>query len=415
MLTRQRVVVTGLGVVAPSGIGKGAFWDSLLTCKSGIGPITLFDARAFKSKIAGEVKNFDLLDYHEPKTRVDRLARHTQFALAAAKEAITDAGLLRYQGGEAGGHIPVILGVSSSAMDVVAHGNDRLLSRGPARVPTYIIDASIPQQAASVVSQELGFSTRAQTISSACAAGLEAIGEATSVIQFGKADIAVAGGGDAHISPLPFACLDKAGLASRRNDDPEHASRPFDRDCDSGVISEGTGVVILENLEHALARGAHIYCEIQGFGRRGDPDLAEPASGMGDAMEIALANAGRRPEDVDFICAHGPGHPVIDRIESEAIKCVFGQAAYRVPVTSIKGVVGNPVSGAGPMQLIASACVIESGLIPPTANLEHPAPGCDLDYVTREPRLARVRCALINVHGLGGGNDCMVVERMDDV
>ncbi len=415
MLTRQRVVVTGLGVVAPNGIGKHAFWDSLLTCKSGIAHITLFDTRGFKSKIAGEVRNFDLLDYHEPKTKVERLARHTQFALAAAKEAITDAGLAGYRGDDGGGNIPVILGLSGSAMDVLAHITDRLLTRGPGRVPSYSVDATIPQQAASAVSEELGFSMRAQTVSTACAAGLEAIGEAMSVIRLGEADVAIAGGCDALISPLPFACLDKAGLCSRRNDDPEHASRPFDKDCDSGVISEGTGVIVLESLEHALARGTRTYCEILGFGRRGDPELQDPGSGMGDAIEIALANAGRRPEDIGFICAHGPGHPVIDRVETEAIKRVFGHSAYRIPVTSIKGVMGNPVSAAGPLQLIATACVMESGEIPPTANLDNPAPGCDLDYVAREPRLARIECALINVHGLGGGNDCIVVERMEDV
>ena len=412
MLSRQRVVVTGLGIVAPNGIGKTAFWNSLLTRKSGIGRITLFDASEFKSQIAGEVKNFDLLNYYEPKTKVDRLARHTQFALAAATLALADAGLQGFKGDRDGGAVPVILGVSSSAMDVIAHGTDRLQTRGPARVPSYSIDASIPQQAASVLARELGFAARAQTVSSACAAGLEAIGEACAAIWQGRTDLAVAGGGDAHITPLPFACLDRAGLASRRNDDPERASRPFDRDSDSGVISEGVAVVILENLQHALARGARLYCELTGYGNHGDPDPAVPCSGLPGAIRMALANAGRRPEDIDCICAHGPGHPVIDRVETQMIKEALGAHAYRVPVTSIKGVVGNPVAAAGPMQLVACACILEQNAIPPIANLEHPAPGCDLDYVMHDPRVARVGCILLNVHGLGGGNGSLIVERV---
>ena len=213
-------------------------------------------------------------------------------------------------------------------------------------------------------------------------------------------------------SPLTFACLAKAGLVSLRNDFPGKASRPFDADCDSGVISEGAGILILENLPHALARNAKPYLEITGYATRFDTDPAISGSGLNVTMSEALANASRRPLNVDYICAHGPGHPVLDRMETRMIKNVLGAHAYKIPVSSIKGVTGNPLSAAGPFQLIACSMATRHGMIPPTANLDKPALECDLDYVPKTPRRMYPSCILINSHGLGGGNSCLITERI---
>jgi 3-oxoacyl-[acyl-carrier-protein] synthase II len=247
----------------------------------------------------------------------------------------------------------------------------------------------------------------------ACAAGLDGVAQAVEVIHSGQADIAIAGGADAPVTSLTFACLDKAGLVAAYNERPECASRPFDRDRETGVVSEGAGVLIVENLDHALARGAGIYLEITGYGSQSDLDPTQHGSGLEHAIRLALANACKRPEDIDYICAHGPGHPVLDRAETEMVKRVFGEYSYRIPVSSIKGVTGNPLAAAGPLQLIACACAIRDQLVPPTANLENVDPCCDLDYVPTAPRATRIECALINCHGLGGGNSCMIVERFD--
>ncbi|MBT3194308.1 MAG: beta-ketoacyl-[acyl-carrier-protein] synthase family protein [Verrucomicrobia bacterium] len=412
LFSDQRAVVTGIGVVAPNAVGKVAFWDSLLAGHSGTKRITLFDPSSYRSQIAGEVANFDLRDYLKPKGRVSRMSRQTQLALAAAVLAEADVGISAKT--LAGfGPVPIYLGVSSSAIEIVEKGIERMARRGAARVPTSVVEASSPQQAASTIGEELGFPTTVHTIASACAAGLEATGIATDSILGGKADLVITGGADAPITKLSFACFDRAGLASARNDDPARASRPFDRDCDSGVISEGAGILFIENYEQAVARGANIYMEILGYASHADPGLDRPMLGLQDSMEIALANAHKRPVDIDYICAHGPSHPVIDRAETDMIKAVFGADAYRVPVTSVKGNIGNPLAAAGPIQLASCALALQSGIIPPIANHENPAEGCDLDYVSGTGRTTHPRTALINAHGLGGGNTSLVVQRID--
>ena len=410
MLTRNRVVVTGLGIVAPNGIGKVDFWNSLLAAQSAIGPITLFDASQHSSRIAGEVKVFDP-KIHLAGTEVNsrRLARHTQFALAATLMALNDANLTE-QDVRPKAAFPLVLGVSTSAFDVIEDAMERMMERGPERVPSHVVHASNPHQAATLVSQHVPLVTRALTISSACAAGVDAVGVAADMIRAGKVDVAVCGGPDACVTPLAFAVLAKAGLLSMRNDEPEKASRPFDVDRDSGVISEGAGLIILENLDHARGRGAQPYLEITGQATRLDPDLNVPGSGFYETMTEAMANAGRRATDVDYISAHGPGHPVLDRVETAMIKKVFGQRAYSVPVSSIKGVIGNPLSAAGALQVIACCLAVRHGIIPPTANLDIADPECDLDYVPRVARRARISCALVNSHGVGGGNTTLVLE-----
>ncbi len=413
MTGRNRVVVTGLGVVAPNGIGKEAFWQSLVEGRSGIGPITLFDASDHPCRIAGEVKDFNPQRYFSANGSLKRMARQCQFALAATHMALADASLPEDDLAPSR-PVPLLIGIGCAAMDVIEEGMTRLLERGPSRVPTHTVQAGQPHHAASTVAQHLPLVTQAVTISSACAAGLDAIGMATDMVRRGKADVAICGGTDAPINPMTYACLAKSGLLTTRcNDNPQQASRPFDAEPDSGVISEGAGIVVLENLEYALARGATPYMEILGYATHVDSDLDVSGSGFDAAMEEALANASCHPADINYISAHGPGHPVMDHIETIMIKKVFGRCAYTIPISSIKGVTGNPLSAAGAMQVIACALMMRTDTVPPTTNLDTPAPDCDLDYVPGRARRLHVMRALINSHGLGGGNSALVVKRFD--
>ncbi len=411
MATPIKVVVTGLGVVAPNGIGKEAFWETLLAGRSGIGPITLFDASEHPCRIAGEVKNFDLNALVEGVNgNLKRIARQTQLALAAASLALKDARVSPDSLGQ-DTPFPLLLGIGCAPMDIIEEGMSRLLRHGPMRVPSYTVHSGQPHHAASHVAKHISVLTQSITISSACAAGLDSIAMAADRIRSGTASIALCGGTDAPISPMTFACLAKTGLLSLRNDTPEKASRPFDMDRDSGVISEGAGMVVLESLPHALARNATIYLEVKGHASCVDPDMDISGCGLEYTMLQSLANACMRAEAIDYISMHGPGHPVMDRIETELVKKVFGTHAYRIPASSIKGVTGNPLSAAGAMQVIACALSMRDNLIPPTANLEKPDPACDLDHVPLTPRHQRIDTALINSHGIGGGNCSMIVQR----
>ena len=411
MIKRNRVVLTGMGVLAPNGTGLDAFWHSLLTCKSGIGPITLFDASAYKSRIAGEVKNFDPCDYIEPELKPKRMARHTQLAYAATMMALKDAGL-DIDHLELPSPTPVIIGVSTSALDVIERVFHDVNERSPDRVSPSALGASKPQAAANLIADRLGVSANAATVSSACPSGLDAIADATDLIRCGAAEIAIAGGADAPITPLAMASFAATGLSSLRNDEPERASRPFDLERDSGVISEGAGVFVLENMERAEARGARMYLEISGYGKQRDFDATRPASGLEHSMKLALANASQTINEVDYISAYGPGHPFLDAMEIEIIKRVFGARARFVPVSSIKGVTGNALAAGGPFQLSACALAMRDNLIPPTANYETADPRCDLDVVPNRARKARIDCALINVRGLGGSASTLVVDRV---
>lgn len=413
MAKRNRVVVSGMGVLAPNGTGLEAFWDSLLQGRSGIGPITLFDASNFKSRIAGEVKNFDPLDYIAPEHKPKRLARHTQLAYAATVMALKDAGFdmdhLKLPS-----PTPVIIGVSTSAIDVIESVYRAVRADTPNRAPTSSAAASIPQAAANFIADRLGHCANATTVSSACPSGLDAIADAAAMIRNGEAEFAIAGGADAPITPLTMASFIASGLTSTRNSEPETASRPFDLTRDSGVISEGAGVLILENLERAEARGARPYLEIVGYGKQRDIDPTYPASGLEFSMGMALANAGCTTGDVDYISAYGPGHPVLDSAEVRIIKRVFGKRAFLVPVSSIKGVTGNPLAAGGPFQLVACALSMRDQMLAPTANYEVADPACDLDFVPNRCRKATTNCALINVRGIGGSASSMIVRRVTD-
>jgi 3-oxoacyl-[acyl-carrier-protein] synthase II len=411
MIKRNRVVITGIGILAPNGIGIEPFWESLLAGRSGIGPITLFDASEFKSRIAGEVKAFNPSDYIEPELKPRRMARHTQLSYAATMMALKDAGF-NLSKLELPSPTPVIIGISTSAIDIIESVHFALQNNGPNRAPTTSAYASIPQAAANTIADRIGASAHAATVSSACPSGLDAVADAAAMIRSGEAEIAIAGGADAPITPLTMASFIAGGLSSSRNSDPQKASRPFDLERDSGVISEGAGVFVLEDLEHAEARGARAYLEIGGYGKQRDLDSAKPGSGLEDSMTIALANAGRAPSDIDYISAYGPSHPVLDAVEVGAIRKVFRERAYCLPVSSIKGVTGNPLSAAGPFQVAACALSFRDQIIPPTANYEVQDPDCDLDFVPNRPRKAKLDCALVNVRGIGGSASTLVVERI---
>jgi 3-oxoacyl-[acyl-carrier-protein] synthase II len=410
-MKRNRVVITGIGILAPNGTGLEPFWKSIVAGESGIGPVTRFDATGFKSRIAGEIKNFDPFDYIEPELKPKRMGRHTQLAYAATMMALKDAGL-DADNPELPSPTPVVIGVSSSAIDVLERAFEVVRENGPNRASPTTLAHMIPQAAANVIADRIGICANAATVSSACPSGLDAVAQATAMIGGGEAEIAIAGGADVPVTPLAMSMFIASGLSSFHNSEPERASRPFDLGRDSGVISEGAGVMILEDMARAEARDARPYLEITSYGKHRDRDPERPGSGLEDSMRIALANAGILTTDIDHISAYGPGHPVLDATEVEAIKNVFGTHAYSIPVTSIKGVTGNAMAAAGPFQLAACALAMRDGIISPTANYEVPDPVCDLNFVVSRPRKAKINYALINVRGLGGSASTMIVNRV---
>ena len=413
-MKRNRAVITGIGILAPNGTGIDAFWESLLAGRSGIGPITAFDASEFKSRIAGEVKNFDPLDYMDAEWRPKRMARHTQLAYAATKMALQDANL-DPKAERNGSVLPICIGVSTSAMDILERGFRELEDRGARGVNPGVVKNCQPQAVALLIAEKMGVETEAVTVSSACPSGVDAIALAVARITSGEVDVAIAGGADAHVTPLAMASFASAGLSSFANADPAHASRPYDAASETGVISEGAGIFVLENLDRALARGAVPYLEITGYSAQTDHDPSDPCSGLEPTMRLALANACRSREEIDYICLYGPGHRELDLAEVRMIRRVFGSLADHIPVSSIKGVTGNPLAAAGAFQVACCALAFKHNIIPPTANLDSPNVGCDLDFVPGAGRKARLNCALVNVRGLGGGNSSMVVERVSEM
>ncbi len=412
MHKRNRVVITGMGILAPNGTGLPAFWDSLLAGRSGIGPITHFDASRYRSRIAGEVKNFDPNDYIEAELKPKRMARHTQLAYAATMMALKDAGLDIHDL-NLPSPTPVIIGVSMNAMDVVERAFHTVQNVSPNRAAPTTSASSIPQAPANVIADRLGICANAATVSSACPSGLDAIADAAAMIRSGEAELAIAGGTDAPITPLVMASFIASGLSSERNDEPEKASRPFDVERDSGVISEGAGVVVLENMERAEARGARIHLEIASYGKQRDRDHERPASGLEDSMRIALGNAGWSVDDIDYISAYGPGHPILDAAEIGIVKKFFGARSAWIPVNSIKGATGNALAAGGPFQIIASALSVQHQTIAPTTNCDVLDPACDMDIVRGKPRKAILNRILINVRGLGGSASTMAVNRVN--
>lgn len=408
---QRRVVITGIGAVCPIGIGIPALWDALLKRRSGIGTITRFDTTDMASTVAGEVKNFDPLRLIEPRMKPKRLSRQTQYAVVSAAEAVRDAALSRDDLNRR--RVGVIVGSSTCNVETITESALKMQQKGAANGNAAGVTMSNLQASALAVAELLRLEDAfAIGISTACISGVDAVRMACDLIRSGRFETVICGGTDAPLSLTPMAEFCLAGLSSTRNGDPEHASRPFDRDRDRGVISEGSAIVVVEDYEAAIARGAPLYAEILGEYSAVDQSKDRPGCGLSVCMRHALANAQCEVGEIDYISAWGCGHLVIDRIETEAIKEVFGARAHDVAVGSIKGVTGIPLGAAGVLQLVASAMAHRHDLLPPTANCELGDLDCDLDYISGAPRRVRLRRSLLNSHGLGGSNTCLVLGRI---
>jgi len=413
-LVGKRVVITGIGALTPIGIGKEDFFAGLKAGKNGISRITRFDPEPFVSQMAGELKGFDPHDYMDRKD-VRRMDKFCQYAVAAAHQAIKDSGLKLDQ--EDLERIGVVVGTGIGGIETLAEQVLVLDKRGPGRVSPFFIPMIIANMAAGQISIMYGLKGPSLTTVSACASSADALGQALRMIQHGEADIVLAGGAEAPVAPTALAGFGSMRALSTRNQDPEHACCPFDKARDGFVMGEGAGLVILEELEHARARGAQIYGEFVGYGATLDAHhITAPApegEGAARAMAAALADAGVEPEQIDYVNAHGTSTEYNDLYETMAIKTVFGERAYRVPVSSTKSMIGHLLGAAGVVEFIASLCAINENLIPPTINYEHPDPECDLDYVPNKPRPAQVNTVLANSFGFGGHNVALVVRRYD--
>jgi len=404
---RRRVVVTGLGAVTPVGIGVDAFWRGLLEGRSGVGYITRFDTTDFPVKIGAEVTDFDPLDFIDRK-EARRMDRFCQFAVAAAELAVEDAGLDKYDPDRTG----VVMGTGVGGMETLIQQLDVMKRRGPERVSPFFVPMMIANMAAGQIAIRFDARGPNSTVVTACAAATNAIGDAFRIIASGLADVMITGGAEAAFVPIAVAGFWTMRALSRRNGEPEKASRPFDAGRDGFVMGEGAGVLVLESLEHALARGAEIYGEVLGYGMAADAyHITAPAprgAGGVRSMTWALEDAGLEPESVDYINAHGTSTPLNDRLETEAIKTVFGQHAYKLAVSSTKSVTGHLLGAAGAIEAMACLLAIRDGVVPPTINHDQPDEGCDLDYVPNVARRMKVRIALSNSFGFGGQNATLI-------
>ena len=412
----NRAVITGLGVISPIGIGRENFWAALIAGKNGISRITRFDPTDYPCQVAGEVDDFNPDDFIDKK-EAKRMDRYTQFAVGAARLAVEDAKLDL----EAVDHnrFGVFIGSGIGGMETLHEQYKRLFDKGPSRISPFFIPMMIANLAAGQVAIDFKIHGPASCIVTACASGSDCIGDALRVIQRGDADLMLAGGAEAAISPAGVAgfCSMKA-LCFDHNDDPAHASRPFDKSRSGFVMGEGAGIVLIENLEHARKRGAHIYAELSGYGRTADAyHITSPAPHgefQGLCMKHALDDAKLQPEQIDYVNAHGTSTHLNDACETEAIKTVFGDHAKKLAVSSIKSMTGHLLGAAGGIECIATALTIERGIIPPTINYETPDDGLDLDYVPNKAREQKVAGAISNSFGFGGQNACIALERFVD-
>ncbi|MGQ0644381.1 MAG: beta-ketoacyl-ACP synthase II [Elusimicrobiota bacterium] len=410
---KKRVVITGIGIVSPIGIGKEKYWDSLKSGRSGFGKISFFDPAAYPCHIDAEVRDFQPEDFIDKK-KARRMDRFTQFAMAGARLAMADSGLdLTKENMERCG---VIVGSGIGGLPTIEAEHKILLEKGPKRVSPFLIPMLITNIAPGEIAIEYGFVGPNYSVSSACATANHAIGEALRHLRYGDADVIIAGGTEAAITPLGVAGFCQArALTTAFNDNPQKASRPFDANRSGFVMGEGCGIVILETLEHARARGAKIYAELAGYGATDDAyHITAPhpeAHAASRAMQMALADADARPEDVNYINAHGTSTELNDKTETVAIKKVFGERAPKIPISSTKSMTGHLLGAAGAAELIATLLNMENKTIHPTINYETPDPACDLDYVPNTARPADVTCALSNSLGFGGHNAVIVVKK----
>ncbi|MCX7781129.1 MAG: beta-ketoacyl-ACP synthase II [Negativicutes bacterium] len=411
---KKRVVVTGIGAITPIGIGKHEYWNSLLAGKSGITKITRFDASAYATQIAGEVKGFDPGLYMDKK-EAKRMDRFTQFAIAATKMALDDSGI--NLDNEDRSRIGTLIGTGIGGMDTLHDQYSVLFEKGPGRISPFFVPMMIGNMAAGQTSITFGLQGPCSCVVTACATGTNAIGDAFKIIQRGDADVMVAGGTEATISPAATAGFCSMKAMSTRNNEPEKASRPFDKDRDGFVMGEGAGIVILESLEHAVARGATIYAEITGYGSNADAyHITAPAPEGAQAaacMAMALRDAGLKPEDIDYINAHGTSTPLNDKNETLAIKALFQEHAYKLSVSSTKSMTGHLLGAAGAIEFIALTLATYTDKLPPTINYETPDPELDLDYVPNKMKEKKVRAALSNSFGFGGHNATVLVKKFE--
>ncbi len=416
MNSDRRVVITGLGAITPLGNDVETFWSNLKNGVSGIRAIDAFDTTAYDCKIGGQVLDFDPKPFFKNPKDVRRTDRFTQLAMAAAKMAIEDSGIdvvnLKHRD-----RFGVIVSTGIGGLKTLQDQLTILLTKGPSRNSPFTIPMLISNMASGVISMEFNLHGPNLCIVTACATSNNAIGESWRIIKFGDADVFLAGGSEASIVEIGLAGFSAMKALSTCNDEPERASRPFDRDRDGFVMSEGAGVVVVEELEHAKARGAKIYCELTGYGLSADAyHMTAPppdAEGAARAMQLALEHAHISPEQVDYINAHATSTGIGDVSETRAIKHVFGEHAYKVPISSTKSMTGHLLGGAGAVEMAACALAIRDGVIPPTINLENPGDECDLDYTPNSAREKKVRVALNNSFGFGGHNATLVATAFE--
>ena len=408
----RRVVITGLGALTPLGNSTEEFWSGLKQGKSGIGPISKFDATDFPTRIAGEVRNFDPLKYVDKK-EARRLDPYLQYAIATSVMAVEDAALdpAKIDGTRFG----VLIGSGIGGISTLIEGEEVRKTKGPDRVSPFVIPMLIVNMAAGLVSMRFGAKGPNSSVVTACATGNHAIGDAFKIIERGDADIMIAGGAEAIIVPLTIAGFCSMKAMSTRNDEPEKASRPFDAGRDGFVCGEGAGIVVLESLEHAVRRDARIYAEVVGYGMTGDAHHMTAPDPDGDgatrAMQVAIRDAAIEPAAIGYINAHGTSTPYNDKFETLAIKRVFGEHARRLAVSSTKSMTGHLLGAAGGIEAIATTLTLHHGLLPPTINYETPDPECDLDYVPNQARKVDVEYALSNAFGFGGTNATLAFRR----
>jgi 3-oxoacyl-[acyl-carrier-protein] synthase II len=411
--SQRRVVVTGLGLVTPLGTGVEKTWKALCAGESGIGRITRFDPTGYDAQIAGEVKDFDPAQFIEKK-EIKKMDTFIHYAVGASQLAVDDARLKVVP--EEATRVGVYIGSGIGGLGSIEHYHDVLKEKGPGRVSPFFIPMTIINLASGQVAIRLGAKGPNSCAVTACATGNHCIGDAYRLIQRSDADVMIAGGAEAAITPLGVAGFASAKALSFRNDEPTKASRPFDKDRDGFVLGEGAGVVVLEELEHARRRGARIYAEVIGYAMNSDAYhiTAPPEEGEGAVrcMEMALKNAAVAKSDIGYINAHGTS-TMADAIETKAIKQVFGEQAYRIPVSSTKSMTGHLLGAAGGIEAVFSILALFHGLLPPTINLDHPDPACDLDYVPNQARPSTLNVVLSNSFGFGGVNACLLFRRCD--
>ncbi len=413
----RRAVVTGLGAITPIGNSARAYWDNLLAGTSGVGPITQFDPTGMDVLIAAEVRDFDPNVYMDRKM-ARRMSRFIHLAMAAAGEAVEDAGVdFKAFNQDQHDRTAVVMNTGGGGMEQVLEGTRVLAEKGPGQVSPFAIPALSGSMAACQISMKYGITGPVIAQVAACASSVISFIDGMRMIRDGEIDLAIVGGTEGSLLPIAFAALGNMGALSRRNDDPTHASRPFDRDRDGFVFGEGAAAVVLESAEHAMARGANILCEVIGGGMTADAfhiSAPEPTGrGASAAMTKAMRDAGIAPDEVDYIVAHGTSTPLNDVTETRAIKTAFGAHAHKVAISSPKSMVGHLLGAAGAVSGLAAIGAIREGIMPPTANLQNPDPECDLDYIPNVARAKKVDTAIINGFGFGGQNAVAVFRRFE--